>query len=187
MPSAINFLKKHCQKIHFFGLGFIQIKISESSRWHFYSYKLPAYVEHPHNHRYDFKSTIFRGEFSQVIYKVDFHSLLSSMDDYIPTHDLWDVSCKEGEEPKLAHAHRVYPIPIFHVNLTAGDSYQIDKDTYHTFEPLVLGEGITIVERDRVLKDRAQVLQPQGQPLTCPFSQKYEEEYLWSIVEEMLK
>lgn len=181
MPSAINFLKKHCQKIHFFGLGFIQIKISESHRWHFYSFVLPAYVEHPHNHRYAFKSTIYRGTFSQVIYAPDLHS-------ENPTHELWEVSCKEGEASR-----RVYgdwgcrPKPLFQTNLTAGDSYAIDKDTYHTFEALELGEGITIVERGPPVKATANVLQPIGEPLICPFSQKYEEEYLWSIVEDMLK
>jgi hypothetical protein len=49
----LNDLKEKCKMIHYFGLGFIQIKIDDTYRLHFYTNKLPKILheEEVHNYR----------------------------------------------------------------------------------------------------------------------------------------
>ncbi len=58
--------------IHYFGLGFIQLKINFETRMHFYSPELPQITsnEDVHNHRYDFESCVLKGELEQELFHV---------------------------------------------------------------------------------------------------------------------
>ena len=70
MDLNIDQLIKNYYKIHFFGLGFIQVKVSDSTRYHFYHKDLPAFTDHPHNHRYNFTSTCLKGRLKHNLYEV---------------------------------------------------------------------------------------------------------------------
>lgn len=83
----LDYLKSHCTLIHYFGLGFVQLKLRDGRRMHFYTESLPAIVgdDDVHNHRYDFTSQVLSGYLVQHIYRV------------VPgdTHTLEQESCKK--------------------------------------------------------------------------------------------
>jgi len=68
----IDFLKNNHELIHFFGLGFVQIKIDKNLRLHFYHPELQPIIheEEIHNHRYDFISTVLAGKLTQEIFEI---------------------------------------------------------------------------------------------------------------------
>ena len=82
----INLLKNHCARIYYFGLGFIQVKLDDSFRVHYYTDKLPAITEDIHNHRYDFTSEVVSGKLSTTIYRLAVGE----------THRILNSSCEAG-------------------------------------------------------------------------------------------
>src|SRR5271170_5939334 len=63
-------LKKNHARLYYFGLGFIQLKINEWERLHFYSAKLPPITEDIHNHRYGFLSRILKGKLGNHVFDI---------------------------------------------------------------------------------------------------------------------
>lgn len=87
---TVEFLKDNCEKIHYFGLGFVQLKMKNPKiRYHFYNKELSRLTptEEIHNHRYAFESRILAGELDQIIYNV----IKCGPDQ--ATHTLRPVSC----------------------------------------------------------------------------------------------
>lgn len=172
---TIESLKKHCTLIHYFGLGFIQIKLGDRYRIHFYTETLPAIIsdEEIHNHRYDFTSHILHGTFTQKTYQV------------IPggTHTIEDESCTEGimsgTQPD-ACGIRLLTSETY----TAGSHYTISHETFHTVQTT---DAVTLLDRKPYAKSFAQVIRPATTAKTCPFSKKIPEAELWSIVEKILE
>ena len=171
---TIESLKKHCTLIHYFGLGFIQIKLGEQYRIHFYTNALPAIIsaEEIHNHRYDFTSHILHGTFSQKLYQL------------VPgtSHTIEDESCTEGvmsTEPAQPCGVQL----ICEETYIAGSWYQISHTTFHT---VTANNAITLLNRKPYAKKFAQVIRPVNTPKTCPFSKKIPESELWSIVAQLL-
>jgi len=176
MKLDVTWLKNNHQMIHYFGLGFIQLKIDKNTRLHFYNKKLPPIVskEDIHNHRYDFTSEILLGTLIQEIYEV------------VPgdTHYLEDESCqvdvKVESKPKLCSVQ----MSSRHIH-SPKSSYLISHTTFHRV--YCDFECITLLNRTDYKKQLAQVIRPIEGAKVCPFSQKVKEEYLWNIIEEMLK
>jgi hypothetical protein len=174
MKFTYDWLKDNCQKIHYFGLGFIQLKVNKHLRLHFYTACMPPIVpeEDIHNHRYDFTSWIIRGALTQ-----EFFTLIPG-----DTHVKEEESCQEGVKPDSK------PEPCS-VKLSAkqtmreGSEYFIDHDTFHRVKS---DHCITMIERTDYKKPLAQVVRPVGETPVCPFSQKIEEEVLWRIVRDMI-
>jgi hypothetical protein len=172
---TLSSLKENTTKIHFFGLGFIQIKLGDTYRIHFYNKSLPAITaeEDVHNHRYDFTSTVFSGEFSQEIFAVD------SGDTYV----LEMESCKEGvsanSEPKICGIKKMMT-----QTFTQGSSYHISHEVFHRVKS---DNAITFLKRGEIKKDFAEVIHERTAPKVCPFSKKISEEELWNIVGKMLE
>lgn len=169
-------LKIQAQMIHYFGLGFIQIKFNELERVHVYTKRLPAIVseEAVHNHRYNFRSEVMAGSLVQTIYEA------------VPGEGylLVDESCREGVksetepeevniEQRLSCVHR------------KGDYYEIGASTFHRVSS---SEGaITYLKREPPHKEFAQVINKIGEPEVCPFSKKIEEKQLWAEVARNLE
>jgi hypothetical protein len=171
---TLQSLKKHSTLIHYFGLGFIQIKLGPKYRIHFYTEELPAIIddEDVHNHRYNFTSHIFAGKFTQDIY------IVTDGD----THELEQESCKEGVE---SH-EKALPCGIKKImsqTFNTGSSYHIDHSVFHTVSAK---DAITFLERGPVAKELAEVIRKKDAPKVCPFSKKIPEEELWKIVEKIL-
>jgi hypothetical protein len=170
-----NWLKNNHQMIHYFGLGFIQLKIDQEHRLHFYTPELPPIVpeEDIHNHRYDFTSTIIKGELTQEIFEV------SEGD----THTIEEESCKQGVKCNSS----IVPCRIQLISkqiFLEGSQYWINNTVFHRVSAL---NCITLVKRSEVKKELAKVIRPKGAISVCPFSKKIEESHLWEIVEMMLK
>lgn len=170
---TIDSLKKHATLIHYFGLGFIQIKLGDTYRIHFYTKELPSIIDEAiHNHRYDFTSRILHGELHQRI--------------FVPvdgdTHILEDESCDEKVHADTM-AKECSVRQILDERLGAGSVYTIDKDTFHMVESNC---AITLLSRKSREKDFAQVIRDKNTGKVCPFSKKISEEELWGVVERIL-
>jgi len=170
-----DWLKSNCRLIHYFGLGFIQLKLNDAERMHFYTEELPSIMpeEEVHNHRYDFVSQILMGELKQELFEV------------VPgnTHVLWKESCNVdkpvaeagvpcGLKPKTWHIYR------------AGSAYGIGHETFHR---VGAKRCITLIRRSGYCKDLAEVVRQVGADKVCPFSKPIHESTLWRIVQEMVR
>lgn len=171
---TLESLKKNCTLIHYFGLGFIQIKLGDMWRIHVYTDKLPAIVdeEDVHNHRYDFKSRILHGTFKQELFEVIAGD----------THTLEDESCKKDggsiNPPRPCSLKK-----LFAQEMRQGSEYVIERDTYHRVSSK---NAITLLERSVVEKEFAQVIREKDGLKICPFSKVVPEDELWGIVEDIL-
>lgn len=198
----INYLKEHCEKIHYFGLGFVQLKFKNNTeRMHFYTDKFPKTVheEEIHNHRYNFKSHIVSGEFHQDIYVLkDETHLLEGVDYNLEeaaseyTHMLLFESCNakpdevddseqwEDDPYALCNIEQFYS-KTFQEN----DSYFMDHHTYHTVSS---NNAITFLVREPGYRTMmASIACPINKKLECPFSVDIPEDQLWDFINDRLK
>lgn len=176
----IDWLRRRAQSIHFFGLGFVQVKLDERQRWHFYHPSHAAFVDEPHDHRYGFISHVVKGV---LLNKVWVSTLEPGKGDIV------SVSCKEGEdEPIVLHSDVNMTIGCS-FDVSAGASYVMKPDAFHTVQPMFThGPCVTTVIRDNVVKDRARVYRADpSAPRVCPFSEKLSDETLWAIVRKCLE
>lgn len=179
----IDFLKENHSRIYYFGLGFIQVVLNQYERVHFYSDELSklAVAEGWHNHRYNFTSTILKGEFLQA------KGLI------IPgnSHILVNVNCSKDKELPYK-----VEIPVgFKMIETEPDSYGMvyrKNDTYdimynefHTVSSV--GNTITYLKRSDYIMEFAQVVNRVGKEIVCPFSITFTDDELWAKVEEIIK
>lgn len=169
----LAWLKQHHERIYFFGLGFIQVKIDDTYRLHFYIPELPSFVDHPHNHRYDFTSTILKGSFTNNIFTE------VSGSDFLIQED----SCAEGYTPSKLPRSANFKLAASATYHT-GQSYFMNHETFHTVSAV---DCITLLKRSDYKKELAEVSTPSHQSKICPFSCKMDESELWSYVEKALK
>lgn len=177
----IDWLIANYKKIHWFGLGFIQLKIDDKQRIHFYTDKLPRTTteEEIHNHRYNFTSTIVRGTLKQNIYEVNVYDGFTESN----THWLTEETCKENDK----RGFPTYPCDIklaLSEKYKTGQSYYIHHDTFHQVSS---NDAITLVKRGEYQKEFANIIFPVGMKPLCPFSVKRSENELWEIVRSLLE
>lgn len=174
----VNFLKKHAKKIHFFGLGFIQIKLSDSQRLHIYTDKLKGTVseEDIHNHRYDFRSHILKGTLTQHMYSV----VGGFGGDYILTQE----SCNPDNKADKPLKFVVTILPLGSQTMVSGSTYSTDHSVFHRVQST---DAITLITRSEYKKEFADVVIPKEQEPVCPFSANVSEEELWAIVKDRLE
>lgn len=174
----LEYLKKYCRKIHFFGLGFIQIKINDTLRFHFYTGKLESVVESIHTHRYNFESWVMKGFLHQeLFYPIAYNPGCTGK-----PHTLDSVSCQEGE-PGIKGKMLWTPMRTFEGTLKAGSRYTLPHSTYHRVKSDCC---ITKVEVSSRISEYAGIMRPLGEEPRCPFSKVVPTETLWEIVEDML-
>lgn len=170
---TIDALKKNNIRFYYFGLGFIQLKMDETWRLHFYNAKLPGITEDVHNHRYDFKSRILAGEITNYRYSV--------LDG--ESHIIENVSCDEAKKaPSLGKLCRLDLETAYRYR--EGSFYHMKDTAFHRVQS---DYCVTLIERTPRMKEFAQVITPVGQPTVCPFSKKVDDETMWGIIEDMLK
>jgi hypothetical protein len=173
----ITWLKKNSKMIHFFGLGFIQIKLNDEYRVHVYTDKLSATVtkEDIHNHRYGFESTIIKGKLQQQFFTV------------VPAVGgnflLVEESCNPDNKIDSI-ASEVNVEFAGEATYSAGDMYALHHSSFHRVYSI---DAITLLKRGNIEKSLAEVVYRKGEPPQCPFSVKVSEAALWEIVEEALK
>lgn len=183
MKNILNIdeLRKNCHVLHFFGLGFLQLKLKNGSRLHFYTpkYQQTSLDDDLHNHRQNFSSTILKGVFYQEIYEIE---KLSSYDEAQRRgHSHWMIqeSCKEGQKGPTP-TWPIIPTKVYQKYYSEGDSYYLNHESFHTVKA---SEGcITHLVRSRTMKEFADVCFPVGTKPVCPFSVKISESELWDEV-----
>lgn len=171
----IDYLKSLNADPEWFGLGFIQLKISPTKRIHFWHPELKGNVEHPHNHRYNFTSKILRGSIKQTIYR-------PSDNQSHGDHHIFEVNCQEDSKTKLVK--RVSIKKVFSTTMIAGQEYSLDMDEYHTIES---SDAVTLLSRpNHHQKEMAQVLQPCDERMACPFEKKISTYELWKYITDIV-
>jgi hypothetical protein len=183
LPSVafVDFLREHHTTIHFFGLGFVQVKMDDDSRYHFYHPSLPAFTENPHNHRYHFTSTVLRGGLRNHIWKVVVHSTEGDVPAVI-RYESCDpkIMAPRGDSPPV-RALKVSTFDTF-----AGSSYYMDENTFHQVERLGSGPCVTHLVRGPKVDPLARVVCLEGKDDICPFSRNLSDDDLWTIVRESI-
>lgn len=169
----IDWLKNNNERLYYFGLGFIQLKINDKYRLHFYTDKLDSNTDSIHNHRYNFESKILKGSFKNKIYNVDYWG---------NTHVKVNESCNEEiQVPKNKEACTLKLVSD--ITYYKNDEYYMHYESFHRVES---NYAITLLKRSDYKQDYAQIIYEKNKEPNCPFSVKLNEEYLWNIIEEMI-
>lgn len=172
-----DWLRKNAIMAHYFGLGFIQVKLESNRRVHFYHPDIPAFVENPHNHRYGFFSKVLKGSLTNRIYN------LVPGEEYRVFYD----SCKNNKSDNLPQSFNsgLKQIGEFITNSSSG--YYINSETLHTVHPdFSMGSVITFIERESPTKDFAKIVEKINHPSACPFSRPMDDEEIWKIVDKCI-
>lgn len=168
----LGYIKTNNVRLYYFGLGFIQLKLNDTFRLHFYSEELPPITEDIHNHRYDFTSQILKGNITNYIYSI------SNGSDYLITNESCNPDIQAPPEKKFCNAALAAQ-----KTFSQGDKYSVTHDEFHRVEA---ANCITLLSRGGYKKEFAQVVYPTAQDPVCPFSKKIPDGELWRIIEEML-
>lgn len=174
-------LRRNYVRLYYFGLGFIQLKLNESERLHFYSPRLPAITEDPHTHRYGFLSRILKGELTNHVYGVKTFGNVSPLG----THTIAYESCN----PNVKADGDAFQADVKLIDSTTygpGESYVVTDDMFHSVEPGPKG-CITYLLRTNYKARFAQVARQNGDAQVCPFSRQVPEEELWTIMRELVE
>jgi hypothetical protein len=176
--------KKYGSDPYWFGLGFIQLKLSDTERMHFWCPEIPSPErEEIHNHRYDFDSIVIAGELKHDVYHLD-ATINHTAPDAIylgAEYEIFETNCAPGKEGTV---ETVTPCLITNVgkfNLTAGSSYTFPHESFHT----TAGTTFAITHLTRVLPkplEYASVIKKRGQPTTCPFKDKMAVDVCWEHI-----
>jgi hypothetical protein len=143
---------------------------------HFYHESVPAFVEDPHDHRYDFVSTVKRGCLENRVWK------LTAGDD----HEVSYVDCRAGDGEAPA-GFRTGLIELGSFRTFERSGYHMNSETLHTVKPIFdFGPVVTLVQRELPFKDRARSVKRVDAPSLCPFSRSIPDDELWEIVRDCL-
>jgi len=173
----INYLKSLGVKPAWFGLGFIQLKLNETQRMHFWHPHLMQNVpdEEIHDHRYDFTSHILKGSMT--------HEVWEFIEGKSGPFDLMEVSCKPGVEadPTALAVGDIKLVSSY--SMVEGSHYNIHKDLFHRIKA---SSAITFLTRGAVLKENARIARDRKNPYVCAFSVVMNEEDLWRYIDECI-
>lgn len=173
----IDFLRASGAQPHFF-LDFIQLKIDDRFRMHFWHEDLPAFgaEEELHDHRYNFTSRVMVGETTHEEWY------------FTPANDgdmeIIEKSCKPGSEipPRQVAVGKVARGGTY--TMARGSVYHFPHDRFHRIRTR---RCVTLLERDIVIKDVARIIKPVGAADICPFERKIGTDVLWGYIEELLR
>lgn len=168
---------------HYFGLGFIQLKLSGSVRLHFWVPEwptIPGAEDELHNHRYAFSSRVLQGAVSQEIYALG----PVSNSPFPGALELIEVSCKPATEDAPAVVGYAAPELRIRLETGQGQEYALTPADFHVAR--ALPGTVTRVERGEVIQENAQVLRAPGSLFTCPFAIEKSTEECWAKIAAMV-
>lgn len=181
MPSvpAINLdaLRATGAVPHWFGLGFVQLKLDEDRRLHFWHPSAGQITpeEELHDHRYDFTSRVLAGEMIHEVW--DWHP------DADGDHEMLEVSCKPGVAANPEPVGRGWVTMSGRHAMRQGESYSFKAGLFHRGSA---HRAITFLTRGPVVSDMARVIHPIGMPSVCPFSAPRTEAECWDMIADMV-
>lgn len=178
LDDLVDILQERGHTPAWFGLGFIQVKVSAIKRYHFWHPELTANVaeEDIHDHRYGFTSTIYRGQMIQ-----EYFDYKLSPDG---SHELYDVSCDSQNPGPVGPAQRVDVIPSSTVTLKEMSRHTLPQGSFHRVSAELC---VTQVLREIPAVPLARVIRPVGAPHVCPFAKTYSEDFLWKLADEAMR
>lgn len=180
----VDYLKSFNKDPAWFGLGFIQLKLNDSQRMHFWHPKLMSDMpdEEVHDHRYDFTSHILKGELTHEVWEFEPDDDSSRSTKRGP-FDLVLTNCKPGqpENPTVIATGNLIMDSSY--TMKAGSHYSIKKDLLHRIRAT---SAITFLDRKDILKDTARVVRNRENPFVCPFSNVIPVDQLWSYIDECI-
>lgn len=161
-----------------FGLGFIQIKLNDTQRMHFWHPSLSADTpeEELHDHRYFFTSHVVAGETTheEWFFRKDDHG----------DHEMVAVNCKPGSAGEEQHLGYGLVEQGGSYTMVAGSKYTFPPTGYHRIRA---ERCVTFLERGPVLTELATVIRPLGTPAVCPFERQIPEAQLWDCIADLLE
>jgi len=163
---------------HYFGLGFIQMKLEANLRIHVWHPSLQPITgeEEVHNHRYDFHSTVLAGCLVHETWSFEGHAS--------GRFEMVEVSCKPDAPADPVSLGTGTMRRTGRYVLPAGSSYFFTQREFH--RTIATSAAVTLLERDTILTDNALVLRPLDAPSVCPFSKTVDEDQLWKLIDEAL-
>lgn len=169
-----DWLRAHATTAHYFGLGFVQVKLDDRRRVHFYHPDVPAFVEEPHDHRYGFVSRVLRGSLVNRVFRL------------VPgdSHEVSYESCRQGG-PETPPGFRSGLEQVGEFAVHEGSGYHVHPEAFHTVHPET--PTVTFLERELPSKEFARVVRPAGAPAVCPFSRPMPEDEVWRIVDDCVR
>lgn len=178
--DLIEVLQRHNLKPRWFGLGFIQVKVDEKLRYHFWHPELVATVppEEIHDHRYAYHSRIIRGKMDQRFYGYEF----DEGEDAI--YELVSVSCDSEKPGPIGFPRSVIVYDRASVSLVEGSDYYLPCGVFHTISAELC---VTAMVRSPVQKRLARVIRPFGTPHVCPFAEEMPEDKMWKLMDECMR
>lgn len=174
----VNHLRSLGVAPKFFGLGFIQMKLSENRRIHFFHPDLRGNVgdEELHDHRYDFVSSILVG------------SITNELCEFTPIKGggqiMSKVSCQAGvtvPESEVPVEGKVEPLANF--TTSAGSRYFLPNTMFHRVHAT---RCVTHLERGPILKPFASVIRSRSAAAVCPFDVSMTEGQCWEIIADLV-
>lgn len=175
---SVDYLKSLGAKPAAFGLGFIQLKLTDDTRMHFWhpDFEGNTPEEELHDHRYRFTSHILVGSMR--------HEEWEFRTDELGDHEMVQVSCKPGvDSPAVPLARGFVELGSVY-NMVAGSHYTYSDAGFHR---IFTKRCVTFLERGPVTKEYARVIKEISAPSVCPFACKVEESKLWELIADLLE
>lgn len=166
----INNLKNNYVSIKEFGLGFVQIKLSDEHLINFYTDRIEKFTNHeaPHNHQRDFKSIIYNGVLREVVYNIEIDESGQS------------AYCGCGDIDKKVEEKFSFIEGNTYVH-KKGDYYYRNKKEFHSVE--ALNNTVTFITKLNLESKIDAIILAD----VIEYDMKnHTEEELWNIVEEIL-
>jgi len=172
----IDWLKTNHHSLRAFGLGFLQLKLNDTDRMHFWHCDYKREREEVHNHRYDFTSTVVCGGMNQEIFSFEECSPASA------SHELFHTNCEASGE-SFEGIRQGILLPQFSGLFQKGTVYNLNNSTLHRIEA---ERCVTVLRRGTKVKTHAAVVRRIGEISSCPFADEMPERKMWELVRDLL-
>jgi len=167
---------------YWFGLGFIQLKLNDHQRMHFWHPDVPyPEREEIHNHRYDFTSHVLAGKYFHETYLV--MNIFKDNED--AKHEIFTTTCAPGVEGTVEEVTPCDIRPSGAYILGAGSTYHFPHTMFHTTKDT----KFAITHLTRVLPkplEYASVVKLRGAETVCPFKAKMATHLCWELIASAL-
>jgi hypothetical protein len=172
----LDYLKSTGATPAYFGLGFIQLKIDEHRRIHFWIDKGIVGSEETHDHRYPFYSEVLKG----YIENYDFTFIPNVNGEF----EMVSVSC-DPENPAPQHGRKAgHMEQTGYQALSAGSGYNIQAGRFH--QSYADPGTVTLLTRGETRFKYANVIRGRNDKAICAFSKTLSVEECWEKIAEIL-
>ncbi len=161
-----------------FGLGFIQLKLDDEHRMHFWHPSLTPDIpdDEIHDHRYTFTSEILKGTM--------LHETYQFTSDMFGAYEMVDVSC-DPEKPITSPRRISGSIALTGTYyLTPGSKYTFPRREFHRSRT---EHCISYLTREADREEFARVVRGKGAADICPFSNPKPVDELWDVIASLVK